>query len=109
MTQTPRSPSPQPGQTGQPGHDLGFDFSNSITPEEYQTIQKEKEDFQKKQLAARGEFMFQHYERLLQAVETSLVRASTAVVKLEKKQRRQQARARKEELRALRKAARTGR
>ncbi|RAQ97490.1 hypothetical protein [Thermogemmatispora tikiterensis] len=101
MTQTPRSPSPQPGQ---PGRDQGFDFSNSITPEEYQTLQKEKADFQQKQLAARGEFMFQHYERLLKAVETSLERASTAVIRLERKQRRQQVRERKEQLRALRKA-----
>ncbi len=104
MTQT--SPT---GQTGGLPRDLEFDFSNHLTPEEYQVLQKEKEDFQKKQLAARGEFMFQHYERVLQAIEMSLVRASMAVAKLEKKVRRQQARKRKEELRALRKAARTGR
>jgi uncharacterized phage-like protein YoqJ len=88
---------PQTPQTG------GFDFSpNTISSQDFQTIQAEREDFQNKQLHASNEFMFQHYARLLRMLDVSYERASKANIVLERKERRRQAKQRREALQASR-------
>lgn len=77
-----------------------YNFSpNTLTSQDYQTIVTEREDLVKKQLAANTEFMFQHYARLLRALDVSYERATKANVILERKQRRAQAKQRRESLR----------
>jgi hypothetical protein len=69
---------------------------NALSTQDYQTIQAEREDLVKKQLAAPNEFMHLHYERLLRTIEVSFERATKANLILERKQRRATAKQRKE-------------
>jgi hypothetical protein len=50
--------------------------------------------------------MYQHYSRLLRAIDVSLERAAKAKVKLERKERRQKAREHHTELQTAREQAR---
>lgn len=83
-----------------------YDGSTAITLEDYDTIHKEKEEFEKLLLQARGEFMYQHYNRLLRSIEVSLERAAKAKVRLERKERRQKAKEHHDQLQTEREQAR---
>ena len=72
---------------------------NRISAANYQTIRDEREQFQQKQLDADCEFMYQHYERILRAIETSFERATNASLRLERQERRKSAKERREALR----------
>jgi uncharacterized phage-like protein YoqJ len=83
----------------QPTGAEGFTFSpNTITAQDYQTVVTEREEAAKKQLAASNEFMYQHYARLLKALDISYERATKANITLEKKQRREEAKQKREAL-----------
>ena len=69
-----------------------------ISAEDYTTIKAEREEFQKKQLNAGNEFMYQHYTRILRQMDRSYERATKANIQLEKKQRREEAKQRHEAL-----------
>jgi hypothetical protein len=72
---------------------------NRISAASYQVIRDEREAFQHKQLDADCEFMYQHYERLLRALEVSFERATNANLRLERQERRKGAKERREALR----------
>ncbi|EFH90797.1 hypothetical protein [Ktedonobacter racemifer] len=77
-----------------------YSFSTStISAEDYKAVQAEREEFAKKQLAANNEFMFQHYARILRALDISWERVTKANVILERKTRREEAKKRRETLR----------
>lgn len=77
-----------------------YSFStNTISAEDYKAVQAEREEIAKKQLAANNEFMFQHYARLLRALDVSWERVTKANVILERKTRREEAKKRRESLR----------
>jgi uncharacterized phage-like protein YoqJ len=68
-----------------------YNFSrNSISAADYQTIKAEREEMVKKQMAASNEFMFQHYDRLLRALDVSYEKATNANIILERKARREE-------------------
>jgi uncharacterized phage-like protein YoqJ len=76
-----------------------FNFSpNTISGQDYLTIKAEREEFQKKQLDANNEFMFQHYARLLRVLDVSYERATKANIVLERKERRAQAKSKRQAL-----------
>jgi hypothetical protein len=93
------TPTPSPGKTE------GFDFSpNHLTAEDYKVILAQREEFVKQQLAASNEFMYQHYTRLIRAVEKSYERATKANIVLERKQRRTETNRRREALKGQKQA-----
>jgi hypothetical protein len=75
---------------------------NALSAEDYKTITQEREELVRKQLQAGNEFMHQHYERLIRAIDVSYERASRANLILEKRQRRATAKQRRESLRGQR-------
>jgi hypothetical protein len=86
-----------------------YNFSSSpsaLTPEDYQTIQKEREDIEQKLLGANNEFMFQHYTRLARAMDATLEKTAKAKVILDKKERRAKAKQRRDALKAARESGR---
>ncbi|HLI09362.1 MAG TPA: hypothetical protein VKV40_22560 [Ktedonobacteraceae bacterium] len=85
---------------------IPYDPTTAITLEDYDTIHKEKEQFQQLLLQARGEFMYQHYNRLLRALEVSLERAAKVKVRLERQERRKVAKEHHEQLQQQREQAR---
>lgn len=90
------TPKPQGTSAGQGA----FNFSpNTITPQDYQKVKEQLEDFKKQQLSADNEFMYQHYSRLIRAANESYTRATKANVVWENKQHRAEAKKRKESLR----------
>jgi uncharacterized phage-like protein YoqJ len=72
---------------------------NALSAEDFKTITTEREELVRKQLQAGNEFMHQHYERLIKAIDISYERASKANLILERRQRRATAKQRKESLR----------
>lgn len=77
-----------------------YSFSTStISAEDYNAVKAEREEIARKQLAANNEFMFQHYARLLRALDVSWERVTKANVILERKTRREEAKKRRESLR----------
>ena len=72
---------------------------NRISANDFTAIREEREAFQQKQVAASGEFMYQHYERILRAMEISFERATNANLRLERSERRKAAKERREALR----------
>lgn len=76
--------------------------SNAITPQDYQTVLAEKEEIEKKQLAANNEFMFQHYSRLLRAMDVTTEKVAKAKVILDKKERRVRAKQKRDSFKAAR-------
>jgi hypothetical protein len=90
----------------QQGDYIPYDPTTAITQEDYDTIHKEKEQFEQLLLQARGEFMYQHYNRILRAIDVSLERAAKAKVRLERKERRQKAKEHHEQLQQQREQAR---
>ncbi len=85
---------------------LGFDFSMRITPANYATLEKERDEINARQLEAPNEFMFQHYNRLLREINESLLKASGVKVALDKKAQRVEAQKRRAEIQSAREAAR---
>lgn len=83
-----------------------YDSSTAITLEDYDTLHKEKEQFEQLLLGARGEFMYQHYNRILRAIDVSLERAAKVKVKLERQERRLKAKEHHTELQTQREQAR---
>jgi hypothetical protein len=80
-----------------------YNFSSSaITPQDYQTVQAEKEEFEKKQLAANNEFMFQHYARILRAMDVTAEKVAKAKVILDKKERRVRAKQKRDSFKTAR-------
>lgn len=77
-----------------------YSFStNTISAEDYKAVQAERDEVVRKQLQANNEFMFQHYARLLRALDVSWERVTKANVILERKTRRAEAKKRRETLR----------
>jgi len=72
---------------------------NALSAADFQTITTEREDLVRTQLQAGNEFMHQHYERLIKAIDVSYERASKANLLLERRQRRATAKQRKDSLR----------
>ena len=72
---------------------------NRISAANYETIRQERETFKQKQLDADCEFLYQHYERILHAIEVSFERATNANLRLERQERRKVAKERREALR----------
>lgn len=99
MADTPNAP--------QTGKSANFDFSpNRLTADDYKLIMAQREEFVKQQLQASNEFMYQHYTRLLRAVEKSYERATKANIILERKQRREETKQRREALKGQKQARR---
>lgn len=72
---------------------------NRISAANYEAIRQEREAFKQKQLDADCEFVYQHYERILHAIEVSFERATNANLRLERQERRKAAKERREALR----------
>lgn len=83
-----------------------YETTTAITLEDYDTIHQEKEQFEQLLLQASGEFMYQHYNRILRSIDVSLERAAQAKVKLEQRERRQKAKEHHSELQTQREQAR---
>ena len=80
--------------------------ATTITAQDYQTVKSDLENFKRLQLSASNEFMYQHYARLIRAVEVSYERATKANIVLERKQRRAESKQRREALKKQRSQAR---
>lgn len=79
-----------------------YNFSpGTITGQDYQTIKSERDSFMQKQHAATNEFMFQHYARLLRALDVSYERATKAHIVLERKGRREEAKKKRDSLKVV--------
>lgn len=84
-----------------PATTTAFNVSpNALSAADFQTITTEREELVRKQLAASNEFMHQHYERLIKAIDVSYERAHHANLILERRQRRATAKVRKETLKS---------
>jgi hypothetical protein len=74
----------------------GYDPNpNRITVEEYQQIMKEKEELTQKQLDANCEFMWQHYNRMLRALDQTIERGAHINQLAERRVRKEQAKAKR--------------